>query len=86
MNKEKMLESARLKYQQYLKNTHNYEERLCYEFVEIEDRVLKLESFLGTNDFRNLTTEQVEFMKIQLYTMKIYKSLLDKRIQEVNIF
>lgn len=63
----------------------DYKVKLEEEFIDLHERVLKLEAFIRTSDFRCLKKEKKDLIVMQLYPMKQYRRILAIRCWQENI-
>jgi hypothetical protein len=55
-------------------------ERLLQEETELNEKKSKLESFIGTENFKTIAKEQQALLKIQVNAMTTYSEVLNQRI------
>lgn len=55
-------------------------QRLIAERDELQDKMEKLQVFIESEKFKELTYENQALLKIQYNAMKTYKEVLDRRI------
>ncbi|MBB1150264.1 hypothetical protein H4K35_09000 [Myroides sp. NP-2] len=59
----------------------DFKTRLKEEHEQLNDRVVKLQNYIESNDhFKTLDNENQSLLIIQLSSMKTYKETLDRRI------
>ena len=82
--KEEMLNAAKAKYNEWREKSFDYQSRFCYELVEIEDRIFRLEKFLQNKPLPdNLENDKSrrDLLSIQLDIMKSYQKVLRARYE-----
>ena len=57
-----------------------HQERVVKEEQELDEKIEKLNNFLGTSIFASLDTREQERLSRQLYHMQCYSSILAERI------
>lgn len=62
----------------------NFIDRLDQEFAELSEKSLKLERFLYTVEWRNLSKEHQTLLEIQYQAMETYRLCLQRRIDLIN--
>lgn len=63
------------------KQDMTFYDRLKQESDELEKRWDKLGDFLASTDFFNLPEEQQELLRMQSQTMRLYRTILDRRLE-----
>lgn len=63
---------------------NDYFERLCKEKDELDEKLTKLSSFLNSDKFKNVNSEQQNLLKLQSKAMDMYSSILGLRIVEIS--
>lgn len=63
------------------KQDMTFYDRLKQESDELEKRWDKLGDFLASMDFFNLPEEQQELLRMQSQTMRLYRTILDRRLE-----
>lgn len=63
------------------KQDMTFYDRLKQESDELEKRWDKLGDFLGSTDFFNLPEDQQELLRMQSQTMRLYRTILDWRLE-----
>lgn len=58
----------------------DYLERMEEELKQLQDKLFKLTSFIGSNDFLKLSNESKSLLTMQHNYMSLYMSVLTKRI------
>jgi len=61
-----------------------YQQRVVEEMEALEDKILKLETFLKTPFFSTLSGRERDLLSHQYYIMRSYFSLLSQRIKLFN--
>jgi hypothetical protein len=59
-------------------------ERLLQEETELNEKKAKLESFIGTENFKTIAKEQQALLKIQVNVMATYSEILNQRIIQIS--
>ena len=59
-------------------------ERLLQEETELNEKKAKLESFIGTENFKTIAKEQQALLKVQVNAMATYSEVLNQRIIQIN--
>lgn len=62
----------------------DFEDRLRVEFVELNNKIEKLESFINSEDINKIDPYQRHLLYVQLQSMKTYLQCLDSRLQLLN--
>ena len=57
----------------------DYKERLREEFFQLEERIIKLEAFIESDEFSNIDIAERGLLTIQLHAMKTYRACLIQR-------
>jgi len=58
----------------------DFKSRLITEQSELAEKIEKLSSFLGGNNFKSIDPKQQELLRKQLLVMNEYESILSERI------
>lgn len=64
-----------------MQNIPKWLQRCMVEYIELEQRVQKIEKFVGTQAFDNLDIEQKQLLYAQCTAMQTYKTVLSMRIE-----
>ena len=62
----------------------SWQQRVIDEEKELSIKIKKLDSFVTTDSFENLSSLNKELLVIQLFAMKHYDAILNKRISNFN--
>lgn len=57
----------------------DYKERIKEEFFQLEERIIKLETFLDSDEIFNVDLVERGLLTIQLQAMKTYRACLIQR-------
>ena len=57
-----------------------FRDRLVAESSELNDKIMKLDAFLKTENFNKIKPEQQSLLKVQYLTMQTYGQILFERI------
>lgn len=57
----------------------DYKERLKQEYLELEERIIKLEAFIESDELFNVDLVERSYLMIQLQAMKTYRACLIQR-------
>jgi hypothetical protein len=80
--KDDMLNRAKHDYEEWRKNSGDYQSRFCFEFIELNDRINKLQEFIN-NGFQGVTEQyRKDRLKIQLKIMEAYREILNARFED----
>jgi hypothetical protein len=79
-SKEDMLNRAQADYDKWRETSGDYQTRFCYEFVELKDRISRLEKFL--NSGFAIKQYQKDRLTIQLSIMKSYLEVMQTRYND----
>lgn len=60
----------------------NWRCRLVGEREELDDKVIKLSEFIGSETYNSISENQKILLKVQLVAMKMYRDTLDLRLEE----
>ncbi len=59
-------------------------QRIIDEKKELDERISKLKTFIGTDKFKSLKPEMCSLMEEQYFTMDHYSQILEKRLSLLN--
>lgn len=59
-------------------------ERLLSEETELNERKAKLQTFIESEEFKNIYQEQQSLLKVQLLAMDTYAECLNQRLIQIN--
>ena len=62
----------------------DFKKRLDTEFEELDERIIKLKSFLDGDKITNIDKDQLTLLGIQLQAMETYRSCLTARISRLD--
>jgi hypothetical protein len=78
-SKENMMDRATSDYEKWRETSGDYQSRFCFELVEINDRVMRLKSFID-NGCQGVSQQyRKDRLKIQLKIMEAYQEILNAR-------
>lgn len=77
--------SPKERFEEAYKIADTYLDRLRIEYDDVKERVLKLQTFLMSEEFRGMPEEKKEKLKNQSLAMSIYLGILACRIDEVKM-
>lgn len=72
-------------FEEAYKISDTYLDRLRIEYDDVKERVLKLQTFLMSEEFRGMPDEKKEKLKAQYSAMAIYSGILACRIDEAKM-
>ena len=82
--KEDMINRAKADYENWRKISGDYQSRFCFELVEIEDRISRLDNFLQNKplpDGLDKDKNRRDLLNIQLNIMRSYREVLRARYE-----
>jgi hypothetical protein len=79
-SKEDLMERAKAEYELWRPGSGDYRSRFCYELVELEDRIERLEQYIANQlSFPEDDSNRIELLVIQLHSMKTYREVMRLR-------
>ncbi|MBD2781939.1 hypothetical protein ID852_19795 [Xenorhabdus sp. 42] len=62
-----------------------YQQRVMNEATELDEKISKLDNFIGYSDYRNLEEIDRVLLDTQLLAMKMYSGILHQRIRRFQL-
>jgi len=82
--KEDMMNRAKYEYEKWRENSGDYQSRFCFELVELEDRITRLDNMLQNKPLpHNLDRDKNrrDLLFIQLQIMRAYRDVMRARYE-----